>query len=321
MPAHAAEPEAPPENTASTNLLDRLLKGDGVKLTPEQIGAFLTANHRSADSLLAASRASDDPSYLKEAKEKFPGDPRVQYAAIFKSDSPEERRQWLDRLKQTAPDNALPDYLSALDDLKAGRVQEGVQELTDGVGKMGFQDYSLDFIQIAEEAYRSAGYSEVESKLIATSGLLLPQLAQLKQLSGQIVDLASSYQQAGDTASEQAVLQMALHVGQQLDVGTSGGKFLINNLVGIAIQLNALKVMDPASPYGDQGQTVQDYMDQITQHKAALKQIAQQNEKLLPNMPPEDLTSFLDREKLYGEPAAMQWYLNKSGQPTGAGSD
>jgi hypothetical protein len=321
MAAHAAQPEAPPENTVSTNLLDRLLKGDGVKLTPEQIGAFLTANHRSADSLLAASRASDDPAYLKEAKERFPGDPRVQYAAIFKSDSPEERRQWLDRLKQTAPDNALPDYLSALDDLKAGRTQQGVQELTDGVGKAGFQDYSLDFIQIAEEAYRSAGYSEAESRMIATTGLLLPQLAQLKQLSGKIVDLASSYQQAGDTASEQAVLQMALHLGQQLDVGAPGGQFLINNLVGIAIQLNALKVMDPASPYGNPGQTVQDYMDQITQHKAAIKQIGQQTENLWQNMPPEDLISFLDREKLYGEPAAVQWYLNKSGQPTGAGSN
>ena len=319
MAAYSAQPEAPPENITATNLLDRLIKGDGVQLTPEQIGAFLAANHRSSESLLAASRASDDPAYLKEAKERFPDDPRVQYAAIFKSDSPEERRQWLDRLKQTAPDNALPDYLLALDDLKGGRSQQGVQELADAVGKAGLQDYSLDFIQIAEEAYRSAGYSEVESKLIATSGLLLPQLAQFKQLSGQIVDLANSYRQAGDTASEQAVLQMALHLGQQLDVGANGGKFLINNLVGIAIQLNALKVMDPASPYGDSGQTVQDYMDQITQHKAAIRQFAQQNEKLLPNMPPEDLISFLDREKLYGEPAALQWYLNKSGQTSGTG--
>jgi hypothetical protein len=319
--SHSAKPEAPPENPTSTNLLDRLIKGDGVHLTPEQIEAFLAANHRSAESLLAAARASDDPAYLKEAKEKFPGDPRVQYAAIFKSDSPEERHQWLDRLKQTAPDNALPGYLSALDDLKAGRREQGLQELTDAVGRAGFQDYSLDFIQIAEEAYRSAGYSEVESKLIAASGLLLPQLAQLKQLSGQIGDLASSYRQAGDNASEQAVLQMALHLGQQLDVGATGGKFLINNLVGIAIQLNALKVMDPANPYGDAGQTVQDYMDQIAQHKAALKQIAQQNEKLLPNMPPEDLISFLDREKLHGETAALQWYLNKIGQTSGVGSN
>ena len=142
MAAFSAQPEAPPENARATNLLDRLINGDGAKLTPEQIGAFLAANHRCAESLLAASRASDDPAYLKEAKERFPDNP---------------------------------------------------------------------------------------------------------------------------------------------------------------------------------GQTVQDYMDQITQHKAAIRQFAQQNEKLLPNMPPEDLISFLDREKLYGEPAALQWYLNKSGQTSGTG--
>jgi hypothetical protein len=38
-------------------------------------------------------------------------------------------------------------------------------------------------------------------------------------------------------------------------------------------------------------------------------------------MPPEDLISFLDREKLYGEPAALQWFFNKNGQPSGAGSN
>jgi len=117
----AAHPEASPKNAGHTNLVERLLRGEEVKLTPEQISAYLEANHRNAESLLAAALATDDPAYLTEAKERFPNDPRVQFAAIFKSDSPEERRQWLDRLKQTAPDNALPDYLSALDDLKAGR--------------------------------------------------------------------------------------------------------------------------------------------------------------------------------------------------------
>jgi len=74
MAANSARPQAPPENTGHTNLLERLLKGDGPQLTPEQISAFLTANHRNAESLLAAARASDDPAYLREAKERFPGD-------------------------------------------------------------------------------------------------------------------------------------------------------------------------------------------------------------------------------------------------------
>jgi hypothetical protein len=315
MAANSARPQAPPENTGHTNLLERLLKGDGPQLTPEQISAFLTANHRNAESLLAAARASDDPAYLREAKERFPDNPQVQFAAIFKSDSPEERRQWLDRLKQTAPDNALPDYLSAFDDLKAGRTAQGVQDLTAAAGKTGFQDYALDSIQTTEEAYRSAGYSEAEAKFIAAMGVPLPQLAQLKQLSSSIVDLANSYRQAGDRASEQTVLQMALQMGQQLDPNGPGGRFLINNLVGIAIQLNALKAMDPASPCGSSGQTVQNFMDQITQQRAAFKQLGQQTENLFAQMPPEDLISFSDRTKLDGELAGIQWYLNKTGSP------
>jgi hypothetical protein len=270
---------------------------------------------------LAASRAGDDPAYLREAKERFPDDARVQFAAIFKSDSPEERSQWLDRLKQTAPDNALPDYLSALDDLKAGRTAQGAQELAAAAGKTGFQDYALDSIQSAEEAYRSAGYSEAEAKLIAAAGTPLPQLAQLRQLGLNIVDLANSYQQAGDTASAQSALQMAVQLGQRLGPNGPGGQFLIDNLVGMAIQLNALKAMDPASPYGSSGQTVQNCMDQITEQRAAVKQLGQQTEGLWENMPPEDLVSFLDRQKIYGEQSTMQWYLNKSGPLSGAGQN
>jgi len=319
MASSVALLEVSPENTGHTNLLERLLRGDGVELTPEQISAFLTVNHRNAESLLAAFRTSNNLTYLREAKETFPDDPRVQFAAIFRSDSTEERSQWLHRLRQTAPDNALPDYLSALDDLKAGRTAEGVQELNAAAAKTGYQDYVLDSIQTAEEAYRSAGYSDAEAKLIATRETPLPQLAPLRQLSLNIVDLANSYQQAGDTASAQTALQMAVHLGQQLDANGPGGQFLINNFVGIAIQLNALNALDPASAYGTSGQTVQDYMDQLTQERAAMKQVGQQTKGMWQNMSPEDAISFFDREKLFGEQAALQWYVNKIGQVSGAG--
>jgi hypothetical protein len=317
----AAHPEASTKNARHTNLAERLLRGEEVeKLTAEQISAYLEANHRNAESLLAAARATGDSAYLTEAKERFPNDPRVQFAAIFKSDSPEERRQWLDRLEQTAPDNPLPDYLSALDDLKAGRTAQGVQELTAAAGKTGFQDYALDSIQSAEDAYRSAGYSEADAKLIAAVGVALPQLHELKQLSSSIVDLANSYRQAGDSATQQAVLQMALQMGQQLDPSGPGGQFLIDNVTGIAIQLDALKAMDPASAYDSSGQTVQNYIDQITQQRATFRQLITQTENYLcEQKPPEDQIGFLDRAKFQGELAAIQWYLAKTAQPSASG--
>src|SRR2546427_8971477 len=58
-----AQPDEPlPESSRPTNLLARLLKGgdDFPTLRLEQVGPYLEANRRSAESLLAASRATGD---------------------------------------------------------------------------------------------------------------------------------------------------------------------------------------------------------------------------------------------------------------------
>ena len=113
--AHSPQTEPGPD-ARSTNLLARLIKGEELpKLTPEQVESYLAANQRSAGTLLAAFQATGDKRWLQEAKEKYPNDPVVAFMALSKSNTPEERRQWLDTLKRIAPDNALADYLSAND--------------------------------------------------------------------------------------------------------------------------------------------------------------------------------------------------------------
>src|SRR6185369_806828 len=116
---------------------------------------------------------------------------------------------------------------------------EAVQELTAASGKEQFQDYSLDRIQADQEAYRAAGRSEGEVKLAATYNLRLPHLAQAKELGQNIVDLANSYQQAGDEASRQAALQIAANLGRRYGEG-SPAESLISQLVGIAVERTAL---------------------------------------------------------------------------------
>jgi RNA polymerase sigma factor (sigma-70 family) len=300
------------ENLDRTNLIARVLKGEWPKLTPEQIEAYLSENRRNAGSLLAVFRATDDKSFLKEAEEKYPNDPRVAYAAVFKSDSPEERRQWLDQLKQSAPDNAMATYLSALDYFKSGQTDQAVQELTATSGKTQFQDYSWDFVQNAEEAWRAAGYSEGETRMVATWQLMLPQLAELKGLNDNIVTLANSYRQAGDEASAQAMTQMDQNLGQRLDSSVTTP--LVSQLVGIAIEQNALGTMDPASPYGDSGQTVKDYLDQLTQERTSIHDLVKQVESLQETMTPQDWINYNDRTRTFGEVNAIHWLLNKYGQ-------
>lgn len=318
LPAPRMQAAAPPPgpaavDMASTNLYARL-KDKSPTLTDEQAAAYLKANKRSAASLLAAFRTTGDPALLAEAKQKYPNDPQVDFEAVFAKDaSPEDRRQWLDALKQSAPGNALPNYLSALGFFQSGQTDQAVQDLIAAAGKAQFQDYTLDRIQDDEEAYLSAGYSVAEAKTISSMQLLLPQLAQVKELGQDMMGLANSYQTAGDPSSAQSVLQMTASLGQRY-ADLSEGEPEISQLVGMALEHIALGAMDPNSPFGSDGQTVQDQLDQLAQQKAALQELNAQVEPLFPLMSDQDWISYKDRWRLFGEEPAMRWVISKYGQ-------
>src|SRR6266516_2766072 len=318
MPVTAPPAENTAEDSTSTNLIDlidRILGGNQApKLTAGQVESYLKENQRSAASLLAAYRTTGERTLLDEAMQKFPNDPQVAFEAAFKKDAtPEEQRQWLNALKQSAPHNALADYLSAAHFFKTGQPDQAVQELIAASGKPQFQDYTLERVQDDEEAYRAAGYSVAEAKTIPSMQLLLPQLAQMKELSQDLAELAKSYRKAGDETSAQAALQMAAGLGQRYS-NVRPGEPEISQLVGIVIERIALNAMDPNSPYGSAGGTVKDRLDQLAQQRAELEQLARQTEALQPLMSDQDLISYKDRWRNFGEGAAGRWLINKYGQ-------
>jgi RNA polymerase sigma factor (sigma-70 family) len=301
------------DEATGTNLLIRLLNGeDTPRLTAEQIGPYLEENHRDATSLLAAYRTSQDPALLQEAMDKFPNDPQVAFEAVFKRDiTPEERRRWLEAFKSSAPENGLANYLSAAEHFKSGQTDQAVQDLMAASAK-SFQDYTGERSQADEEAYRSAGYSEVETRMAATMGLLLPQLSEMKQTGLKMIDLAKSYRDAGDPASAQAALDLAITMGQHFDGSTGkAGMPLITQLVGLAIQRMALTTMDPASPYGSAGQTVQDRLNQLAGQVSTIKEGARDFDRVQRQMSPQDCIAYVDRTRKFGEENAMKWLMNK----------
>ena len=318
MPVTAPPAENTAEDSTSTNLIDliaRILGGNQApKLTAGQVESYLKENQRSAASLLAAYRTTGERTLLDEAMQKFPNDPQVAFEAAYRKDaSPEEQRQWLDALKQSAPRNALADYLSAAHYFKAGQPDQAVQDLIAASGKAQFQDYTLERVQDDEEAYRAAGYSVAEAKTIPSMQLLLPQLAQMKELSQDLAELAKSYREAGDEPSAQAALHMAANLGQRYS-NVSPGEPEVSQLVGIAVERIALNAMDPNSPYGSAGQTVQDRLDQLAQQDAKIRQLSQQTEALHSRMTEQDWISYKDRWRNFGEEAAGRWLINKYGQ-------
>ena len=310
----------PAESTDFTNLYSRLydrLKDKQVKLTPEQVEAYLRANGRNATTLLAAFRTSGDAALLKEAVEKYPNDPQVNFEAVArnlmhaKDVSPAEQRQSLDAFEKAAPDNALANYLSAANYFKAGQIDQGVQELAAASTK-SLDDYSSSRAENDVEAFMAAGYPMADASVLGTSQLTLPQLAPLKQMAQQASSLANTYQQGGDTESAQTMLQMADRLGQQY-ANPTPGEPLINELVGIAIEKIALTGMDPNAPYGDGGGTVQDRLNQLTQQRADIRQVNQQVEATLPSMSDQDWILYKNHWLMFGEKNAENWVLGKYG--------
>ncbi len=305
-------PSAVTPSQPETNLISRLMNGDFPKLTSEQLETYLSENHRSVESLLGAFRISKDKALLKEAAERFPNDPRVAFAGFFQTDKPEERAQWAANFQKAAPDNALPDYLSALEAFRGKNPEQALQQLALAGAKPTFQDYSLDFMQASEEAYLSAGYKTAESKAISASQLELPQFSQLKEVAVDLTEMAKNYQQNGDPASAQPALQMAIQLGQRLQ-DASGFHTVIGELVGMAIERMALNSMDPNSVYGDSGQTVQQRIEQLQNNRSAIRSTVQNSEALLENLSEQDLTTYFDREKAFGEESAITWARNRLG--------
>jgi hypothetical protein len=136
-----------------------------------------------------------------------------------------------------------------------------------------------------------------------------PQLQPLRQVGYDLVDLANSYRQVGDEESAQAALQMGLNLGQRF--GDSTWQHLLENEVGIAIQRSVLGAMDPKSPYGSTGQTVQDYFDAIVRQQKTFGTLGEHANGLLQTVSDQDVINYFNRVKLFGELAADQWLVNK----------
>jgi hypothetical protein len=307
-------PAQVPASIAPTNNLRARLVANPLQINGSQLDGYLKTHHRDASSLLAAYRVSHDPALLAEAIQKYPNDPHVDFEALFQTNATaEERRQWVSAFEKSAPENALANYLSAVDYFKAGQTDLALQEMTAASGKQGFQDFTMDRLMDDREAYLDAGLSSAEAEVSAATQLMLPQLQQIKSLATGLITAAKSYQDAGDTDSAAAVLQMVDALGARYATAMPA-EAEVSQLVGMAVERMALGSMDPTSPYGDNGQTVQDAINQLTQDRAMYDQLNQAAEPILENLSDQDYLTYKDRWMAFGEESALRWLIATHGQ-------
>jgi hypothetical protein len=274
-------------------------------LSEAEIANYLAQNHTNALSLLTAFQASGDREFLRQAAAKFPDDPVVQAKVLMHNLYPEQRQQWLDSLKKSAPENSLPNFLAARDLMDQGNATAALNEITSAANK-NFNDYYRESALGLEEAYLEAGRSPVEARVLGGSEILLPQLAPLKKLGVQLADLSADYGKTGDSASQQALLTGVYEMGTQLrDTGNQGP--LITSLVGLALQNIVLQHWPEGVPAEIIQGSVSDQLATNLQYRNNLKTDSQLLSQWLPSAPENEIVAYLDHRQSLGEENALKW--------------
>jgi hypothetical protein len=304
LPVSNNKPEAEPESDAAGQ----------PKLPREKVEAWLAKHNRNAASLLAAFHAQDDTNYLNEATTNFPNDPHVELAVLARDEFPADRRKWLDLFKASSPSNSLANYFSAQDYFKNGNTDAAVNELLAASGKTQFDNHGMETQLDAEELYLDSGKSSREATSFAMSDMSaedLPELATIKGVDHGIADLMQQKLAAGDADSAANLAQMGMMIGDKLNSGDSG-KYLINQLVGTATEAIVLQHLDQNTAYDFlDGQTPAQVLQENKQQKVALRGMLTNFQAAYPSLTDAELNNYVQRSRIYGEAAAMQWVVQQ----------
>lgn len=314
-PARRSSAGAPGAVVSTNNLtpwqltLARLQSGETPVLPREKVEDYVERCKRDAPSLLAAYRLTRDKSYLTEAAQSHPHDPRIQIAMLGDASlPPDQRTQWLERLKQSAPDNALGNYLSAADLFKAKQPERALRELAAAAGKARFDDYATADIQATEEMLLLAGRSPVEAKGTAFAGTLLPHLQSLTAVAKEMAALQKDQLARGDPASAEALANLGLTIARQINTGPSRG-ILIEQLVAMAFEKRVLEPLEQNRNYEFLRQTPAERLAVLQTQRDEIRSLTQKLDAFDPasGLTEPELLVYFERMKNSGELEALRW--------------
>jgi hypothetical protein len=311
---HAAPLAAPVATNKPATAPESDAAAAPTKLPREKAEAWLAKHHRNAACLLAAFRALDDTNYLNEAATNFPNDPHVELTVLTHDEFPADRRQWLDWFKASSPSNSLADYLSAQDYFKNSRTNAAVNELESALGKPLFDQFTTESLLMDEELNRFSGRSTLAAGQFALESSLADiwlEDAAYKRLATDIQTLAKQKWNAGDFNAVAKLAHLGLHFADQIRNGDHS-RLVINQLVGNAVEAMMLEQLDQDTTYDFLGGNNPVHaMQQLQTAKTALKELNQNFSAAFPLMSEEEMISYAERRKIYGELEAMKWAVQQ----------
>ncbi len=217
----------------------------GQILTAEGIGATLEEHSGDATYWVAAASLVQDKDaalkYLEEAARLYPKSAVVLSslveALMAKGQFDETTMAHIAQLKQVDPTNSLPDYYEANCRFQSGDIQGALQSLAEASLKDRFADNGIGLLMARCDYLLDEGCSDPVAKGLAAFTLPLRDMAMLRAVARSSMEQARASISTGKYEDALRIADSVVRMGRNV---SSSGRFLVYDLVGMALQESAL---------------------------------------------------------------------------------
>jgi hypothetical protein len=293
------------------------------RVARERAEAWLASRGRDAAGLVGAWDLTGDEALLMEAAERFPGDPRVCVAMIWKLlGNGEDAAEWVDRLVTAEPQNPGALYLRAAAQHKAGASKEAMATLRGAVALSGKLDLHLrDRMVTVREAALASGAGVKDAAMLSIFGPLsrgggAPYLNGGHRAVAEGIKAAVA---AGDT--EEVVALAGISLGMANQMAAAPAPNLMDQMVENEWRRSTLKAMSGETEYGNSGTTVAQQLERVEAKRSEVVAVVGALSRIgdwLPRASEAEVASYADTFLLRGELEAMKM-ITAAGEKWGPG--
>ena len=295
----------PPKRTGVT--IKDIMAGKVPKLNQLEVEAFLKNQGRSTINLLAASRLLNDLSFAREAAKLDPKDPAAQLELALRGETPEEKSAAISAFRAAAPDNSLGDYLAAHQAFGAGDAGAAGAALIQSLDNTLYTDYTQKIVAGSEQAFLDAGYEPSAAAGAAMFSLTIGQVQTVMNVSENLKQLQDEFIRSADFDAAEPTVIIGLTLGQRIQ---DQGPYMIDQVVGIAIERKFLQQLDPLTLAGPGGQSAGERLEALDARVLEFRTLGPAFTEKFATADDATQSQYLAKMKAEGELAAMRWLVN-----------
>ena len=288
------------------------------QLAKERGAAWLASRNRDAVSLLAMWDLTGDETVLREAAEKFPGNPQVclgMLGVVFEKEGNEaDKKKWTNQLISADPQNPLGHYYKALLAQVAGDRAGVIAALETALGKKDRIDFYLRERMVGtKEGLLASGVPLKDAYFLSLAGPI-GKVSEGFYATGKLMGFfkteLAGMKVPGQETEYQELAGLGLRLAEQQRLTESPS--LITELMAHGQRMRFLKELDPETEIANSGRSVAEELVLATAEKENLSNLMKEAapaQQYLETAPIEVQGQYSDRMMMDGETAALRYLL------------